>query len=114
MKILLTGNVCSLKKGIDEIADYLGVTIAEGGYTFDVVQKNNSQLSVNFDGKKGSIVYDEPCHFFRAFGLAVEYIKDGKKSFEITESPQFRTNGPMFDLSQGNAAFNVKTFKYIR
>lgn len=113
MKIQLLGDISPLQNGIKEISDYLKITIADGGYSFEVTQKQDAPLTVSLNNKKGSIVYDQPCHFFRAFGLAVEHINNGKECFEITEYPQFKTNGPMFDLSQGNAAFNVKTFKYI-
>lgn len=113
MNIKFSGSTQELLAGIREIADLLDVTLADGEYEFAVEQKDNSNLLVSLDGKKGTITYSERCHFFRAFGLAVEQICDGKESFSIEEVPQFTMNGPMFDVSQGNAAFNVKSLKNV-
>lgn len=113
MVIKLIGLSEELKKGIGEIADYLGVTLGDGGYEFEVIQKGGCNLVVTLDSKKGTIIYAEKCHFFRAFGLAVEHISYGEESFKLEEVPQFEMNGPMFDVAQGNSAFNVKTLKDV-
>jgi len=113
VKIKLNGVVTELKAGLNEVADYLGVELTDGGFEFDVVRKDGSNLIINCENKKGTIVYSEKCHFFRAFGLAAEHINDGEESFSVEEVPQFTMNGPMFDVAQGNAAFNKKTLKEI-
>ena len=113
MNINFTGDIQELSAGIQELAAQLNVEIADGGYNFAVTQKEGANLTVKLDGKDGSIVYSEKCHFFRAFGLAVEQLCDGKENFSLEEVPQFRMNGPMFDVSQGNAAINVKTLKSV-
>lgn len=113
MNIQFLGDLQDLSFGLSELAGVLGIALADGGYTFTVTQKDGSNLCVSLDGKSGSIVYSERCHFFRALGLAVEQLREGKEQFAIEEVPQFKMNGPMFDVSQGNAAFNVKTVKHI-
>lgn len=113
MKIQFSGDLTNLNEGLQELAKVLDVTLDQGDYTFTVTQKDKSNLIVSLDGKNGSIVYSQRCHFFRAFGLLVEQIREGKESFSLEEVPQFDMNGPMFDVSQGNAAFNIKTVKHI-
>ena len=71
MIIKFLGLKDELKAGVDVLADYMGVTVGDGGYEFTVTQKGGCNLVVTLDGKKGTIVYAEKCHFFRAFGLAV-------------------------------------------
>lgn len=113
MKVKFNGEPSELSDGIFIIAEQLGVDIGDGEYEFDVIQRSENRLSVALNGKKGSIAYDKRCAFFRAFGLAVEQIREGNESFSIEEPVHFDMNGPMFDVSQGNAAFNMKTAKSI-
>ncbi|MBQ9805259.1 MAG: beta-N-acetylhexosaminidase [Clostridia bacterium] len=113
MKILLKGDPELLKEGVACLASDLGITLAEGGYVLNAKQVDVPTLRVSLSGNELEIVYCERCQFFRALGLAVEAIREGKEAFCIEEQPAFRMNGPMFDMSQGNAAFNVKTLKGI-
>jgi len=113
MKIKFIGDLQGLEAGIKELAGILDIDLADGGYTVSAVKKEGSDLIVSLDGKEGSITYSERCHFFRGLGLMVEQLKDEKVPFTLTEVPQFKMNGPMFDVSQGNAAFNIKTVKHI-
>ena len=113
MNIRFLGDLAELQDGIKVIAEMLDVTIDDGEYVFEVTHKEENKLTVTLDGKKGTIVYNARCAFFRAFGLAVEHIRDGEEKFEIVEPVHFDMNGPMFDVSQGNAAFNMKTMKSI-
>ena len=113
MKLYFTGDLAELTLGIRELADQLGVCLCQDGIPFAVTKAAGADLSVALQDGKGTIIYAERCHFYRAFGLAVEQLQAGKTEFSITEKPQFRMNGPMFDVSQGNAAFNVKTLKQV-
>ncbi|HVL24749.1 MAG TPA: beta-N-acetylhexosaminidase, partial [Thermomicrobiales bacterium] len=63
---------------------------------------------VHRDGDAGVIRYRERAHFFRGLGLFVEASAAGRV-FSITETPQFTMNGPMIDVSQGNAVPTVAT-----
>ena len=113
MILQFLGDTADLSFGITCLSEDLGITLGEGGYTFTVTHVPSADLSVSFSGKAGEIIYSETCHFFRAFGLAAEMLREGKTEFSLTEHPKFRMNGPMFDMSQGNAAFNIPTVKYI-
>lgn len=113
MKLYFSGDLEGLKTGIDLLAADLDVTLAQGGYTFCAKKQDTPTLQVSLAGNAGEILYHEPCQFYRALGLAVEQLREGNVSFTITEQPAFTMNGPMFDMSQGNAAFNVKALKVI-
>src|SRR5699024_2122613 len=56
------------------------------------------------------IVYDEKHHFFRAYSLLIEELEKQSTNISIEEDAQFKTVGPMFDLSR-NAVMKVETFK---
>ena len=113
MKFLFTGALQGLADGIALLAPELGISVAEGGYTVTAKKVTEPTLRVRFDKEKGEIVYAEPCQFFRALGLAVEALREGKECFSISEKPQFKTIGSMFDIAQGNAAFNLKSAKEV-
>ncbi|MBQ4117103.1 MAG: beta-N-acetylhexosaminidase [Clostridia bacterium] len=102
-----------IKLGLEEIIPHLNLNISDDGYICSVEKKNDSDISVTFDGQNVHIVYSEKHHFFRALGLAIQHIKEGEKNFNIIEKAYFRSNGPMFDLSQAASAFNVKELKSI-
>ena len=99
--------------GIGEVAKYLGFEVADGEYTVIAQNVPDHDIKVSVHGNTINIVYAQKCHFFRALGLAIQNINEGKDSFEINEKPAFNSNGPMFDVSQGGAAFNLKTMKKI-
>ena len=113
MKLAFTGDLQALQAGIMELEAQLGIELAEGGYNFVLQQVAEPTLKVSLHGAQGTIVYSERCQFFRALGLAVQQLQEGVTEFDLQEKPQFTMNGPMFDMSQGNAAFNVKTLKSI-
>ncbi len=101
----------ALAAGIEKVAALLQIELAEGGIVFTCEKCDTPTLEVSLDGRRGLIRYAEPCQFFRALGLAVEHIRDGEQVFAVREKPQFKMNGVMFDMSQGNAAFNQRTMK---
>lgn len=72
--------------------------------------RESNGLKVTYANKKGHIVYKEKHHFFRALGLFIQHIENGKDAFELEETAQFSTVGPMFDLSR-NAVMTVDGFK---
>ena len=102
-----------LQNGLKELAKHLDINLTVGGFSLSATQKDGADLSVSLKDNEISIVYDKKHHFFRAFGLAVEHISYGEKRFSIQEKAYFDTNGPMFDLSQAAAAFNMKEMKSI-
>jgi len=100
-----------LSAGIAEIKKELGIRINEKGVPTEISQKDGSNVIVSLSGGNAKIVYDKKHHFFRALGLLVEALKDGKKEFHSDEKPYFTMNGPMFDVSQGNAVINLESAK---
>ncbi len=113
MKLYFNGDLEQLATGLTILADEVNVTLDKDGIPFTVTHVGTPTLRVSFDGKAGEIVYGARCEFFRAFGIVVEQLREGNAPFDITESPAFGMNGPMFDMSQGNAAFNVSTLKQV-
>lgn len=107
------GDLDGLQDGIALLAPELNISLDTDGYSICAEKKANSDLIVSLDGPAGKIVYSERCHFFRGLGLLVEQIREGEASFTLTEEPQFRMNGPMFDVSQGNSVLNIPTVKEI-
>ena len=107
------GDVASLLPGIREFCSEYHFCLGEGGLSVEVVREPKSPIRVAMSGQKANITYDEKIHFFRALGLLLEQLADGKTEFSITEKPQFTMNGPMFDVSQGNAVLNKKSMKNI-
>ena len=106
MKIRLTGDISEIIAGAKILFEN---SISDEGKEITVTQKTGSDLVVTGDG----IVFDKRCHFFRGLGLLMEKLEDGVTDFEIRQKPNFDMNGPMFDVSQGNAAFNIPTLKKI-
>lgn len=113
MKLYFNGDLDGLQTGLSILAREINVTLEQGGIPFTATHVDTPTLRVTFDGAKGEIVYSARCEFFRAFGIAVEQLRLGNAPFEVVEAPAFGMNGPMFDMSQGNAAFNINTLKGV-
>lgn len=110
MKICFQGDVTDLKKGLEILAEDFGYTLAEDGLKVQVEKKPGSGIYVAGNKSNAVIRYSEKNHFFRALGLLLEALAE-KDEYEISEEPQFTMNGPMFDVSQGNAVMRVDTIK---
>lgn len=113
MKLQFKGDVQGFEAGLALLAQDLGVTLAAGGVTVTAKRVAEPTVCVTVSGDTAEIVYAEQCQLNRAFGLLVEQLRAGNHDCRIEEQPAFTMNGPMFDMSQGNAAFNVKTLKNI-
>lgn len=111
MKIRLCGDTAEIISGLRELCGMLSLELCDEGMELEAKMTEENLLKVIFDGRRAVISFHENCQFFRGLGLFVEHFGEG--SIDITERPQFRMNGPMFDMSQGNAAFNIKTLKSI-
>jgi len=110
IKLNFSSLPAELAAGTKEIKKELGFRTG-GGTDISVSQKDGSNVIVSLSDGSARIVYDKKHHFFRALGLLVEALKDGKKEFYSDEKPYFTMNGPMFDVSQGNAVINVESAK---
>ncbi len=98
--------------GLRILSDDLGFDIGEGGYRFTLHRCDAPTLKAEFKGNECDIFYQKKCHFFRALALTVEAIQKGKTEFSLNETPQFDSNGIMFDLCHANGAFNAETLRY--
>ena len=70
MNIKFTGALSELDEGIRVIAEMLGVSLADGEYVFEVVQRKENQLTVTLNQKKGTIVYRERCALYEKYADA--------------------------------------------
>ena len=112
MRISFSGDLEGLEAGIAILAPELGLEIGEGGVSVRVERVPDATLGVRRDGAVGTIRCRERAHFFRGLGLLVEESAGGE-TFSITETPQFTMNGPMIDVSQGNAVPTVETIRRL-
>lgn len=115
MQLYFHGDIADLQQGIDILAGELGFRSGTDGLSVHVKRHEGPELVVHKDQGGITISYTRKIHFFRAAGLLVEALQDGREMFTIRERPQFSMNGPMFDVSQGNAVMKTETVKrFIR
>ncbi|WP_308639500.1 beta-N-acetylhexosaminidase [Paenibacillus silvisoli] len=111
MQFSFTGDIARLEAGIDELSGQLGISRSETGMPVRAVRHEADELIVRLSDAGAVIAYRKPVHFFRGLGLLLEAVRDGAADTEIRELPQFSMNGPMFDVSQGNAVMRAETVK---
>ena len=99
--------------GLKELSLDYSFEIADKGILLLAKRGETEKLTATKSGNEITIEYDKPHHFYRAFSLALQKIKDGEDEFSISETCHFDTNGPMFDVSQGNAVMTVSTVKAL-
>ncbi|MDQ1914766.1 beta-N-acetylhexosaminidase [Paenibacillus sp. GD4] len=109
MHVKLSGDFSTLQEGLLLIAGRLGVQVLSKPEDEELPlrwERHKGQLEAEWDGKQGTIRYDERHHGFRAFGLWVEKMRacrtdEGQYApFHVQETPQFTTVGVMFDASR--------------
>lgn len=118
LKVFFYGDVTDLEKGIGELQNELGFeAFFQSCAKFDLKLKaektRDNSLTVKLEGKDALISYSSQSSFFRGLGILFFEISENKKSLERHERVMFDLNGPMFDVSQGNAVINIPTLKYI-
>src|SRR5690625_4356523 len=88
--------------GLSELqTDYNFLLNNVSDVTIEAKLEDGSSIGVTFDDGEGVIiVYDKVHHFFRGFSLLLKKLQTGKRSFSFEETAQFKTVGPMFDLSR--------------
>ena len=111
MKLHFMGSVEPLLAGIRELSADLGICVCEEGMPVTIAQLDGSDLLVTAENGAVSVTYDKKHHFFRALSLLVQHLKAGETEFSVKEKPYFTMNGPMFDVSQGNAVIKVSEIK---
>jgi len=95
------------------------LSIISGEHGFEIcadgipveVSKQDMGLYVCYNGKEAKIAYDKKVEFFRALGLLIEAVSEGKTEFAKNEQPYFETCGGMYDNSHG-ALCNIETMKF--
>jgi len=114
------GELCELKAGILELADDFDYAASFDAcceacdcVQVSVIAKDGDKLSVRYAKGEAEIVYGRKHHFFRALGLLIEHLRDGETEFSVEETAYFTMNGPMYDVSQGNAVININASKNI-
>lgn len=85
-------------------------------FSFDgeiTVKEGINGTYVKYDGKNAVIGFSTIPQQARCFFLLSMHIKNGEDNFEISESPQFDTIGPMLDLSRGKVMKVEAIKRYI-
>src|SRR5699024_4931001 len=110
-KVDLTGNYSQLIDGIKALSNNMNVELADDGVQLNIEQVDHGpSIKVVYENGKAKIEYEKKHHFYRAFSLLIERLEKKEDDFELVENAQFKTVGPMFDLSR-NAVMKVDTFK---
>ena len=107
-------NAGELAEGIALLADQLGIeAVFEGCGDITVAVSESAQriVTVSLSGKEATITYgDGKARFFRGLAMLVSWVKQGIEEKTVTETPLFRSNGAMVDMSR-NGVMKVKTVK---
>ena len=87
------------------------IVMENADITVRVKGTDTDGYTLSFDGRSAEIIYGGGrVRFFRALGLLITWIKDGVKR-TYTETPLFKTNGAMLDVSR-NAVMNMYYLKF--
>lgn len=111
MKLFFTGDIEELRPGIELVKGRLLFEEAQDGLRVEVQKETEDRMELSFDGLSGTIRHGSKIQFFRALGLFVENLKR-KEPFHIQETPSFKTNGAMVDVSR-NAVLTVPSIKRL-
>lgn len=95
----------------------LGISLAksqkDADYIVSISKTDGAKVSVKLLGKEAAICYGGGvARLLRGLSRLVGWIKEERRECEITESPIFRTNGAMVDMSR-DAVMNLKTVKFM-
>lgn len=100
IKIALSGDTDMIKNGLSYLLDDLSLEISKDGYPVKIVKVNEPALEVKATADGGEITFCEKCQFFRALGILLEHMRNGETVINIKETPHFKMNGAMVDVSQ--------------
>ncbi len=109
-------NITDLKIGIGYVASDLGFTVSQKQYAdciITVKETDKDGFTIEFGKKSATVSYGGgKTRFFKALAILVDAIKNNTTEKSICQSPTFKTNGAMVDMSR-NAVMNVKTVKFM-
>ena len=107
-------NAEALLGAIELLTADLGITCTDeknADLCVTVCESEERILCVSLDGKCARItVGDGRARFFRGLAMLIYAVRTGKKQYDVTERPLFKTNGAMADMSR-NPVMNVPTVK---
>ena len=107
-------NAESLQEGIALVAEQLGIEVADkdaAALTVTVTEVTERVLRVSLDGAAAQIVYGGgKAVFFRGLARLAGWLARGKARERVEETPLFKTNGAMVDMSR-NAVMRPDTVK---
>jgi hexosaminidase len=106
-----TGDIDGLGAGIDQVSKKLNLKRSLTGTEVYLEKSMNENIEIRRKQGKIIIRYQEKVHFFRALGLLTEQLNQSN-DFYIKETPQFKTNGVMVDVSR-NAVLTVDSIKRL-
>ncbi|SHN34759.1 beta-N-acetylhexosaminidase [Gracilibacillus kekensis] len=111
MNITLKGEYQPFLSGIKELEKEVNVTLNDNGIPLTIEKNNDPETIIQYKDGQGSIYYEKEYQVYRSFGLFLEKAEAGH-AFVWKESANFRSIGPMFDLSR-NAVMRVDQFKSL-
>ncbi|MBQ8350466.1 MAG: beta-N-acetylhexosaminidase [Clostridia bacterium] len=107
-------NAKALAEGIALLEKDLDIELvqeSEAALTVAVTEIERSTLTVTLDGSHATITYGGgAARFFRGLGTLMAWIRAGETQKTLTETPLFKTNGAMADMSR-NAVMKVEMVK---
>ncbi|MBQ7058803.1 MAG: beta-N-acetylhexosaminidase [Firmicutes bacterium] len=121
ISLYMEGKVDDLKEGIGFLQDDLQIRLTdqpdEAQIKISVIEaQKEDTLQVIYHAEDGSaqIAYSRRITFFRALGLLMQHLREKEnEDYTACETMYFTLNGPMYDVSQGNAVINLKTVKTL-
>lgn len=106
----------ALADGLAILSADLGIEIAEkkdSEITVRFIESDSATAAVEYENNVATITYGKGiARAFRALAYLVDAIKRGEEKYTLSESPIFKTNGAMVDMSR-NVVMNVKTVKLM-
>lgn len=110
-------NADNLVEGISILSEELNFiyTNSENSdFTIELKEINDDKLIISLKENYATISFNKKPRFFRGLAYVVDCFKNGIKEKELIETPLFKTNGAMVDMSR-NAVMTVKNVKlYLR
>lgn len=99
-------------EGISFLAEDLDIIIDDtASFTVTIKEIEEDKLIISKKGNTATIAFKEKPRFFRGLAYIVDWFKSGIDK-DLTETPLYKTNGAMFDMSR-NAVMNVKSVKML-
>lgn len=107
-------NAEKLIDGINLLSTDLNFTVTceNADFTIALKEINEDKLLISLKNNCATISYNKKARFFRGLAYAVDWFNKGFTEKELSETPLFKTNGAMFDMSR-NAVMNLKSVKML-